>query len=141
VVALDVNVVLGAYRVDLPHHGIAAGVLSEAVVADGVALPEAVLASAVRIATNPRIFNVPSTHDEIFQFIRTLRARSNVVVLCPGAGHWSIFERLCRQTDACGNLVTDAWLAALAIEHDCEWVSFDRDFARFPELRWRNPAR
>jgi predicted nucleic acid-binding protein len=77
----------------------------------------------------------------VFGFLRALRARRNVTTISAGEPHFAIFERLCRHADARGNLVTDAWLAALAIEHDCEWITFDEDFARFPGLRWRNPAR
>jgi uncharacterized protein len=46
---------------------------------------------------------------------------------------------LCKKAAVSGNLVQDAWLAALAIESGCEWITFDRDFARFPGLRWRIP--
>jgi hypothetical protein len=57
----------------------------------------------------------------------------------PGERHWEIFTRLCRGTDAKGNVVPDAYLAALAIEAGAEWVTTDRDYARFPGLRWRHP--
>jgi hypothetical protein len=53
--------------------------------------------------------------------------------------HWEIFRRLCVDTDTRGRRVTDAWYAALAIEWGCEWVTLDRDYARFPGLRWRAP--
>jgi predicted nucleic acid-binding protein len=57
----------------------------------------------------------------------------------PGPRHWQIFADLCRATNARGNLVADAYLAALAIEWDSEWVTADGDFGRFPGLRWRRP--
>ena len=57
----------------------------------------------------------------------------------PGARHWAIFERLCKHAGAKGNLVADAYLAALAIERGCEWVTTDRDFSRFEGLKWRHP--
>jgi len=56
-----------------------------------------------------------------------------------GQAHWEIFARLCREAKATGNLVPDAYFAALAIEHGCEWITTDRDYARFPGLRWRHP--
>jgi len=59
--------------------------------------------------------------------------------LAPGKRHWAIFTRLCRDVEAKGNLVPDAYLAALAIESGCEWVTTDRDFARSSGLRWRHP--
>ncbi|PYY22410.1 MAG: hypothetical protein DMG62_13770 [Acidobacteria bacterium] len=58
----------------------------------------------------------------------------------PGAQHWEIFIRLCKEADARGNLVADAWYAALAIESGCEWITLDRDYARFEGLRWRLSA-
>jgi len=62
-----------------------------------------------------------------------------VVAMEPGSRHWSLFAKLCRQVTARGNTVPDAYLAALAIEHDAEWYSADRGFARFPGLRHRHP--
>jgi len=61
------------------------------------------------------------------------------VVVAPGPRHWEIFDRVCRAGDARGNLVPDAYLAALAIESGSEWITVDRDFSRFPGLRWRHP--
>ena len=61
--------------------------------------------------------------------------------MSPTDRHWPIFESLCEDGDARGNLVQDAWFAALAIEWGCEWVTLDRDFARFPGLLWRLPFR
>jgi predicted nucleic acid-binding protein len=55
----------------------------------------------------------------------------------PGSRHWGIFSRLCREVGARGNVVPDAFHAALAIEHGATWVTTDRGFARFPGLRWR----
>jgi hypothetical protein len=57
----------------------------------------------------------------------------------PGARHFTIFEDLCRKAAVGGNLVQDAWFAALALESGCEWITTDGDFARFPGLRWRRP--
>jgi predicted nucleic acid-binding protein len=73
------------------------------------------------------------------RFIADLRSRQNCVILAPGVRHWEIFERLCRETGAKGNLIPDAYLAALAIESGSEWITADRDFSRFPVLRWRHP--
>lgn len=60
-------------------------------------------------------------------------------MLHPSPDHWSLFVDLCTRTEARGNLVPDAWFAALAIESGCTWVTTDRDFARFPGLRWQHP--
>ena len=64
---------------------------------------------------------------------------NNAVTLAPGERHWDIFQRLCREANAKGNLIPDAYLAALAIESGAEWITTDRDYARFPGLRWRHP--
>ncbi len=72
-------------------------------------------------------------------FAQSLRDRSNCVLISPGARHWEIFANLCRTTGAKGNLVADAYLAALAIESGSEWITTDRDYSRFPGLRWGHP--
>lgn len=97
------------------------------------------LSAFVRIATNPRAFAVPTPLEDAFRFTNRLLQRSNARVVRPGERHWRIFEDLCRRTQARGALIGDAQHAALALEHGCEWISFDRDFARFPDLRWRHP--
>src|SRR5262249_22468961 len=72
--------------------------------------------------------------------LRASQERANCVPVEPGDRHWPIFERLCRETDTTGSRVSDAWFAALAIGHGCEWVTLDRDFARFPGLKWSVPG-
>jgi predicted nucleic acid-binding protein len=66
-------------------------------------------------------------------------AQPNATLIAPGDRHWPLFESLCRQSKATGNLVQDAWNAALAIESGCEWITTDRDYARFAGLKWRTP--
>jgi uncharacterized protein len=82
---------------------------------------------------------VPTQLDLALRFTDGLRWRSNARIVRPGDRHWPIFEDLCRRTQARGKLIADAYHAALAVEHGCEWLSFDRDFAEFPGLRWRHP--
>ncbi len=72
-------------------------------------------------------------------FGEALRDQPNRVSIVPGARHWDIFSRLCSETGVRGDLVPDAYLAALAIESGSEWMTTDRDYARFPGLRWRHP--
>jgi uncharacterized protein len=74
-------------------------------------------------------------------FANALIEAPNCVLVAPGARHWGIFCRLCDQAGVRGNLVPDAWLAALAIETGCEWITTDRDFSRFEGLRYRHPLR
>lgn len=80
-------------------------------------------------------------HRQSGRFADELRTLSNCVPIAPGPRHWSIFCHLCREAGAKGNLVPDAFLAALAIESGSEWITTDRGFSRFPGLRWRHPLR
>jgi uncharacterized protein len=102
-------------------------------------LSELVLSAFVRIVTNPRIIPIPLTIDQAVIAANDLRSRPNCVIISPGPRHWTIFTDLCRKVNAKGNLVPDAYLAALAIESGSEWITTDRGFARFPGLRWRHP--
>jgi uncharacterized protein len=139
-VLTDVNVLVNAFRQVAPDHA-ANRLWLETMIADESAfgLSEFVLSSFLRIATNPRIFAPPAPLEVALDFTESLRSQSNCVILTPGPRHWAIFTRLCRETGARGNLIPDAYLAALAIESGCEVVSADRDFARFAGLRWRLP--
>src|SRR5215471_10076041 len=95
-----------------------------------------VLSGFLRIVTHPAIFSPPAPIDDALSFVEVIRSRPNFVPLNPGARHWEIFAGLCTATRASGNLVPDAYLAALAIESGSDWISTDRDYARFPGLRW-----
>jgi hypothetical protein len=137
----DVNVLLYAHREDSPHHAACRGWLIDTLKSDeAFGLSEAVLASVVRIVTHPKVFKQPSRLDVALAFTAGLLSQPNVVLVSPGPRHWEIFTRLCREANARGNLVADAYLAALAIESGCEWITTDGDFARFPGLKWRRPA-
>lgn len=103
-----------------------------------LALSEPVLQGYIRVVTNPRLVETPVSMSDAWNFVDALIARPNCRVLRPGPRHLGILRRLCALSGVRGNLVADAAHAALAIEHDCEWVTADTDFARFaPELRWR----
>jgi toxin-antitoxin system PIN domain toxin len=136
----DVNVLLYAFRDAAPDHASYRSWLEDALSADEpLGVSELVLSSFVRIATHPRISDPPATVDEALAFANAVRAAPNAVAIAPGPRHWSLFERLCRDGGARGNLVADAYLAALAVESGSELVTTDRDFARFPGLRWSHP--
>ncbi len=102
-------------------------------------MSELVLSGFLRVATHPKVFSKPSTLAEAFTFAGQLRDRPNCVVVSAGRRHWDIFRTLCTSAGAKGNLVPDAYFAALAIESGCEWVTTDRDYSRFKGLRWRHP--
>lgn len=137
---VDVNVLLYAHRRDALDHPTYRIWLEDLVNGEqAFGMAELVLSSFVRIATHRRVFDPPSTPEEAFAFAASLLNQPNCVLVKPGAQHWPIFHRLCIDADARGGLVTDAYLAALAIESGCEWITTDRDFARFPGLTWRHP--
>jgi toxin-antitoxin system PIN domain toxin len=96
-----------------------------------------VLSSVIRIATNPRAFRQPDSLSSAMAFAQALLNQPHCHVVHPGPGHWRLFCDLCRATSASGNLIQDAWFAALALEHGCEWITEDRDYAKFPSLRRR----
>jgi uncharacterized protein len=140
VILPDVNVLVHAFRKDASDHATCRSWLDAVVNGEsryGMAPP--VLSGVVRIATHPKVFKQPSSLDEVLRFAEVLLGQPHCVAIQPGEAHWEIFTRLCREADARGNLVPDAWFAAMAIEAGCEWVTLDRDYSRFPGLRWRTP--
>jgi len=140
VILLDVNVLVYAHREDAPDHAAYLEWLQEAVRSEApFGLSDLVLSGFLRVVTHPRVFRIQSPMEVALAFAHTLRDRPNCVLISPGARHWEIFAGLCGATGVKGNLVADAYFAALAIESGSEWISSDRDYSRFPGLRWRHP--
>jgi hypothetical protein len=136
----DVNVLVYAHREDAVHHAILKPWLEGALVGkEPVGVPDLVLSGFLRIVTHSRVFRTPTPLAEAVGFAEAVRSAPASVRVAPGDGHWSIFRDLCRSANAKGNLIPDAYLAALAIECGGEWVTMDREYARFPGLRWRSP--
>lgn len=139
-IAPDVNVLLYALREDAARHADFRHWLQNALNGDQpVALFEPVLAAVLRIATHASIFKPPTPRAVVDAFVDACLAAPASSALRPDIRHWSIFRELCRRADCRGNLVQDAYLAALAIEHQCVFVTTDRDFSRFPGLQWQHP--
>jgi toxin-antitoxin system PIN domain toxin len=141
VILPDVNVLVHAFRSNSSGHKTCRTWLDGVV--NGYArygMSPQVLSGVVRVTTHPRVFAEPSALKEVLRYSDILLTQSQCVVIQPGERHWEIFERLCTEADSRGNLVPDAWFAALAIESGCEWITLDRDYARFPGLRWRVPT-
>ena len=137
----DVNVLVAAHREAVPRHGEArAWLLAALAGGEAVALCLPVVSGLVRVATSPRVFAPPSTHDEVFGFVAHLAAHPSTVWVNPGRQHLQLLEELCRDGDARGDLVNDAVIAALAVEAGAEVVTYDRDFARFGGVRWSTPG-
>jgi len=139
----DVNVLIYAHVEDATsdHHRYADWLVRMATGPEPFALSVLVLSGFLRIVTNARVFDPPSTLDTAFAFVSSLTERPTARVVGPGPDHMVILERLCRIAGATGKLVADAQHAAVALEHGCTMVSTDSDFGRFPELRWQHPLR
>lgn len=136
----DVNILVYSHRTDSPHHSHLHGWLAQVLGSEeAFGISPLVLSGFLRIVTNPKAFRFPTPLPDALAFVEAIRNRPNCVMIEPGLRHWSIFERLCRTVEAKGNLIPDAYLAALAIESGCDWISSDRDYGLFPGLRWRNP--
>lgn len=139
-IIVDANLLIYAVDSDSPQHPSALTwlehVLSNAV---QVALPWAVIVTFVRVTTRPGIMRQPQTHSQALGLIDEWLAQPYVTTLAPGDDHWPIFRNLLRTVGTAGNLVPDAHLAALAIEHGCSIYSADNDFRRFPGVEYVNP--
>ena len=135
----DVGVLLNAMVERAPHHAVCRGELDRLRASPrDMALSELILAAVVRIGINPRVFEPCPTPAEVFSFVDVLAAPAEIRRVSTGPRHWTIFRDLVLGGGFRGADTTDAYLAALAIEQGCEWWTTDRDFARFPGLRWRN---
>ena len=136
----DVNVLVYANREETAHHTACLEWLGQLINGDeAYGISDLVLSGFVRVVTHPKVFKSPSSLGDALSFAEQVRDQPNCVHVAPGPRHWEIFTRLCTETRVKGNLVPDAFLAAIAIESGCEWISTDRDFSRFKGLRWREP--
>ena len=136
----DVNVLVYAYNTEAPEHARYREWLQELMNGpEAFGIADIVCSGFLRVVTNPRVFSPPATIVEALGFLERIRNRPNCTLVIAGERHWSIFAGLCRSASVRGNLVPDAYLAAIAIESGSEWITTDGDFARFPGLRWRRP--
>jgi uncharacterized protein len=140
VILIDVNVLVYAKRLDSIDHAKFEAWLDETYRTEAIiGYSELILSGVVRVITHPRIFSDPTPLEEALEYVGNIREHAASVPVATGARHWHSFTKLCRVAGARGNLITDAYFAALAIESNAEWITTDRDFARFPGLRWRHP--
>jgi toxin-antitoxin system PIN domain toxin len=137
---VDANVLLYAVNRDAPHHAAARGWLDDALGGvRTVGFPWVALLAFLRLSTRSGLFPKPLGVDDAIGVVEAWLSRPAAVVVHPTARHLSVLHGLIQPIGAAGNLVTDAHLAALAVEHGAELVSYDTDFNRFPGLRWRRP--
>ena len=139
---VDANLLLYAYDATSRRHRGARSWLEEQFSGPApVGLPWAVLLAFVRISTNPRVLTRPLPIAEATEIVSSWLEVPCVVVPGPGPGHWEILVGLLSASQARGPLVSDAHLAALAIEHGAALATTDRDFTRFDGLRLVDPIR
>jgi uncharacterized protein len=140
VILPDLNLVIYAHNADAPDHAASRswweGLLNGS---EPVVVPWVVAIGFVRLMTHRAVLITPMQPTLAVAHVRSWFAQPNVEHLEPGPQHLDLLDRLLAATGTAGNLTTDAHLAALAIEHQCELHSTDTDFGRFPGLRWRNP--
>lgn len=139
-ILIDINVLVYGFRADAPNHNRYLNWWKERAASEQpFGVVDLALSGFLRIVTHPRIFDPPSPLEDAVRFVEAIKGLPNCVEIRPGAHHWDILIKLCRAANARGNLIPDAYLAALAIESGGEWITTDRDYARFPGLRWRHP--
>lgn len=136
----DVSVLINAYRQDADHHEPCREAIEDAIANPAAfGLTPIVLSGFLRVVTHRRVFKTPTPLGDAIEFVEVLRSSTQAVNIEPGLRHWEIFTELCLKSRSRGNLIPDAYLAAIAIESGCQFVSTDRDFARFPGLDWTDP--
>lgn len=137
---VDANVLLDATNGAAQRHSAARGWLDEALAGtETVAFPWLVLLAFLRISTRAPVFARPLTGPQAVDVIEGWLSHPAATIVEPGPDHLRIVRRLFLVTGVTGDLANDMHLAALALEHDAEVVTFDGDFGRFPGVRWRRP--
>ncbi len=139
-IVIDVNLLLYAYTPNSPSHKKAVAWLEATLSKDeSVGLPWQVISAFIRIVANRNVPGFSRPVEEAILAVEEWLLQPNVRVLTPGDGHWPIFRRMIVEGQATGDLVSDAQIAAMTIEYGGVLYTADRDFARFPGLRWVNP--
>ncbi len=137
---LDVNILIYASVMEDANHNRVLTWLNNLFVGyDTIGLPWQTLAGFLRISTDRRLRVNPRTPADVFQNVRDWLEQPRVVIVHPGPHHLDLIEKMIVEGQAIGPLVSDAVLAALAIENGATLASTDRDFSRFPGLKWVNP--
>lgn len=141
-IVVDVNLLIYAVNEDSPVHKRAKSWLEAAICGtETVGLASIVILAFLRLTTRTGVFQKPLTADTAFDIIDAWLQQPSVTIPEPTARHLQTMRDLISPLGTGGNLTSDAWLAALAIEHGAELCSTDNDFGRFSRLRWRNPLR
>jgi len=137
---VDANILIYAVNSASAHHPLARKWLDTALAgSESVGLAWAVVLAFLRLSTHPAVFGRALTPAQATEVVRSWLTQPAAVIVEPGPQHLELLAGLLAEAGTAGNLVSDAHLAAIAIQHDAELVSFDRDFARFAGLRWAIP--
>jgi toxin-antitoxin system PIN domain toxin len=138
---VDLNVLLYAVNRDAAHHSRVLAWWEDALGSgEPIGLAWVVVLGFLRLATNPRVFPRPLTSDQALDRVEAWLAHPSTRLVRETDEQWRILRELLRETGTSGNLTTDAHLASLAIALGATLASCDADFARFPRVRWENPA-
>jgi toxin-antitoxin system PIN domain toxin len=141
-ILMNVNVLVYAHREDVKDHQAYRDWLESVVNSESVyGYSERVLSGFLRVVTHSKVFEQPSSIGVALAFAEQIRTAPQAVCRAPGKNHWKLFVRCMKAISAQGNDVPDAYLAALALEWDCDWVTTDRGFRRFKGLRVRHPLK
>lgn len=138
----DVNVLVYAFRADATEHARYAEWLNTALRTDQVGVADTILSGFIRVVTHPRIYAEPTPTKAALAFVRHLLNAQNAMWLSQGGAAWKKFDALASDDAAVrGNLVPDAHIAALCLANGARLATRDRGFARFPGLKWFDPAK
>lgn len=139
-IVVDANLLMYSYDAASPHHKKSAGWLENVLSgAEAVGLPWQSVSAFLRVITNWRLSGTGVAVDQAVEIVEEWLRQPNVQILVPGDRHWPVLRRMILEGRASGPLVSDAQIAALTIEYGGVLYTADRDFARFPGLRWKNP--
>lgn len=138
---VDANVLIHAVNLDSSEHATARAWLEERLSGtEAVGFAWVALLAFVRIVTRPHVLAVPLAPVHAFDYLEEWLEQPAATLVEPTRRHVAVLRGLLEPLGTAGNLTSDAHLAALAVEHGAQLVSFDRDFGRFPGLRWCHPA-
>ena len=139
-ISLDVNVLVYAFRQDSVKHEECRDWLTKQIRnRNGLVLIDIVLVGFLRICTHSKIFREPSSISEATNFLTVMISNPNVTLTSSTPETWHMFSRILDKTNVQGNKISDAWLAAIAMERNATWISTDSDFNLFPNLKLLNP--
>ena len=139
-ILLDANVLLYAHSTTSPHHEKARRWLENTLARhEDIGLAWVTIMAFLRLATNPAAYERPLSMPEALAVMESYLSRSNVYAVSPAAQHWTFFKKTCEQGQVASRFVTDAHLAALALEFGASVCTADRDFTRFPGLKIIDP--